>query len=274
MADGGITVFGIRRKPWAWAILGSFALHGLLLGAAFFCISQGPTRLRRVVLVETISLIPGPPGLCGGDHGITAPMEKPKPSAPKTKARQAPSHHRLKPLKTSPPRQNLRAEIPPPPPSPVLARPIAPGPQNQSRQIGRQNVSGASAGAASGSGAGPGVGQGAGTGSGTRGSGTGGGGSSLYSYLQQVRRLLEQQKHYPPAARRQHLEGVVVLRFTIAASGRVESINLSRSSGHGILDSAAQEALKRVDKFPPLPADLGRQTITIEVPLAFRLVSG
>jgi len=252
-------------------MVSSLGLHGLLLGAAFLFLSYELPRPRRVVPVETISLIPGRPGLCGGHRGMAAPADRPKPSSPKTEARKARPPAKPKPVKTAPEEPKFRPETPPPP-SLALLRPITPGPSKEVRSAGSPTGAGASAGAAPGSGSGTGVGQGAGSGGGNRGSGTGGG-SSLSSYLQQVKRLLEQHKNYPPAARRQHLEGVVVLHFTIAASGKIESARLSRSSGHGVLDLAAQETLKRVSQFPPLPADLGRPQITVEVPLAYRLMT-
>ncbi len=75
-------------------------------------------------------------------------------------------------------------------------------------------------------------------------------------------------------ARRRHEEGVVILRFVINADGGVSSVNISRSSGHLILDEAAQETVQRVRRFPPLPGELQRSHLQIEVPLAFRLQSG
>ena len=125
-----------------------------------------------------------------------------------------------------------------------------------------------------GSGSGTGSGTGVGTGTGAGGSGAGSGtGPVLKSYLQQVRSLLDQNKHYPALARRQHQEGVVVLRFTIAACGRIEATQLLRSSGHSLLDQEALETVRRVKSFPPFPPALNRERLTIELPLAFRLLS-
>jgi len=93
----------------------------------------------------------------------------------------------------------------------------------------------------------------------------------LKSYLAEVRRLLEKHKNYPWMARRQHREGVVVLKFTIARDGNIAGQGLARSSGHEVLDGAAQETLRKIGRFPPLPAVLGRSQLTIQVPLTFRL---
>lgn len=99
-------------------------------------------------------------------------------------------------------------------------------------------------------------------------------GNALQNYLAKVRRLLEQHKTYPPLARRRHEEGVVVVRFTIGAGGHIDVGGVARSSGHHLLDQAAQDTVKRVHRFPPLPPELGRDRLSIEVPLAFRLQEG
>ncbi len=82
---------------------------------------------------------------------------------------------------------------------------------------------------------------------------------------------MEKQKDYPLMARRRNIQGVVVLVFTIGSGGQIEGARISRSSGQDLLDEAAQNTLRRVGKFPPFPAELNRQKLTIEVPLAFRL---
>jgi protein TonB len=86
-----------------------------------------------------------------------------------------------------------------------------------------------------------------------------------------VRRRLEEQKTYPWTARRQHREGVVVLKFTIGQGGEIAGHAIASSSGHEVLDGAAAEALHKVGRFPPLPPALGRPQLNIQVPLAFRL---
>jgi protein TonB len=49
---------------------------------------------------------------------------------------------------------------------------------------------------------------------------------------------------YPIESRRKHEEGTVVLALTLGVDGRVESINVSRSSGFARLDDAARDAVK------------------------------
>jgi protein TonB len=72
-------------------------------------------------------------------------------------------------------------------------------------------------------------------------------------------------------ARSQRQQGVATLRFVITASGLIEGGSIAKTSGHTLLDQAAQETLKKVHHFPPIPPELGKDRLYIEVPLAFRL---
>lgn len=266
---------------WLLALLGSVILHALFAFAILQVVLPDRPRPKRVVPVEPLTLTPGPAGRRGG--GGSEPMEKPKPwPAPPPQVKPKPKpvlrpRKAVEPLPPETPPPSLAIPIPrrTPPPEPV--KPI---PESKTTAAASQAASAASGGGRSaggsggGSGAGVGVGPGSGVGAG-RGTGAGGigtgTGSALQAYLQQVRRLLERHKHYPPMARRQLQEGVVVLRFTIAASGRIESTGVNRSSGHSLLDQEAKETVHRVGVFPPFPPGLDRDRLTIEVPLAFRL---
>jgi protein TonB len=75
---------------------------------------------------------------------------------------------------------------------------------------------------------------------------------------------------YPEMARERGWEGLVVLAVNVAADGRAESVSVSRSSGHRVLDQAALEAV-RAWRFEP--ARRGGLPIAGNalVPIRFRL---
>jgi protein TonB len=58
---------------------------------------------------------------------------------------------------------------------------------------------------------------------------------------------------YPLAARREHLEGVVLLRIRLASDGRVLAVRLSRTSGYDSLDRAALASVERLETMPAPP---------------------
>jgi protein TonB len=254
-------------KPWSAVVLASVALHGLILGSALLWSRELP-RLRRVVPVEAIYLTTGSGHAGGGPGRVTAakPQVTPQPPPPKPQqVKKKPKPKRVRAVSRPP-------EIEPPQalalPRPAAVKPAHPGPV---AAVAASPGSGRGTGAGSGRGAGPGSGLGTGAGPGSN-PGSGSGSSvALRNYLAKVRRLLEKHKSYPWIARRQHREGIVVLKFTIGKDGDIADYTIARSSGHEVLDGAAQDTLHQVGRFPPLPAALGRSRLTIEVPLSFRL---
>jgi len=252
------------QGTWIWAVLASLLLHGLLAaGVLTVCIDR-PAKRRVVVPVEALTLVPMQPGPKGGGGGQPAPVTKPEPVAPKPAPRCPQPQPPVKPK--PPPKVKPAPPLPEPTATPAISAPARPPALTRGQPSPTASVSGSGQGGQGGgrgTGAGGGVGPGQGRGSGS--------GSALSDYLREVRRLLEQHKDYPWMARRRNIQGVVVMVFTITSGGQIESYRVSRSSGQDLLDEAARDTLRRVGRFPPFLADLNRQKLTIEIPLAFRL---
>ncbi|HLP66779.1 MAG TPA: energy transducer TonB [Rhizobium sp.] len=79
---------------------------------------------------------------------------------------------------------------------------------------------------------------------------------------------LERRKRYPAAARSAREEGTVYVRFRIDTSGNVLSVQLSRSSGHAILDEAVLQLVRRAS---PVPAPPPGASTTIVAPVRFEM---
>jgi TonB family protein len=75
---------------------------------------------------------------------------------------------------------------------------------------------------------------------------------------------------YPEAARQQGWEGTVTLHLELRADGTVGEVQVARSSGHEILDTAAQEAAKTW-KHVPVAKEGGPGPRWAEVNLTFTL---
>jgi protein TonB len=268
------------KAVWLWAVVGSLAIHFSLMAVALAWKGHLPSKPKRVVPVEAITLTQALPGPIGGGGGLPTPTAstspKPQPAPPPViKPKPKPKPRRVakpKPKVMKAVKKQEKVEAPEPPPSLALPRPASPSTASASGRttasLGRATGSvrgrgGTGSGSGGGSGPGSGVGQGPGPGA----------GSLLQGYLLQVRRLLERQKKYPRMAQRMNMQGVVLLQFTIAADGGIQGTHLCRTSGHDLLDEAAQETVRRVGKFPPLPKALGRQKLAVQIPLAFRLTN-
>ncbi|MGD2020768.1 MAG: energy transducer TonB, partial [Thiohalocapsa sp.] len=90
-------------------------------------------------------------------------------------------------------------------------------------------------------------------------------------YLAALQRALARERYYPPAARRRGLEGTTKVQFTIDAGGAFSGIRVSESAGAANLDDAAQRTVQRLARFEPIPAVIGRNRWTVQVPIVFRI---
>jgi protein TonB len=75
---------------------------------------------------------------------------------------------------------------------------------------------------------------------------------------------IERVKSYPRLARERGIEGVVHLRFRVRPQGEVDRVEVVRSSGYEILDTAS---VRTVYRAAPMPYVSG----WIEVPIAYVL---
>jgi protein TonB len=82
---------------------------------------------------------------------------------------------------------------------------------------------------------------------------------------------LNKHKKYPHEARKNGEEGVVAVSFKLDRSGKVIDTHLDKSSGSALLDKEAIEVLARASPFPQPPADVADVTISLSLPIQFRI---
>lgn len=96
----------------------------------------------------------------------------------------------------------------------------------------------------------------------------------MAAYRHELQRVLQGMQTYPRRAQRMNIEGVTYIRFHIDAQQGITGSMVVASSGHAILDSAAQAILHAVSEWPEFPAELLAQHIhelSFEVPIEYRL---
>ncbi|MDI6782332.1 MAG: energy transducer TonB [bacterium] len=94
---------------------------------------------------------------------------------------------------------------------------------------------------------------------------------AIQNYQKKVRSKIEQAKRYPVFARRNEIEGVIKVQFTILSDGRVEGIKIINSSNNKILDTAACNTIKQAAPFPPVPKEIGNDQLEMQVDIVFNL---
>ncbi|MFO7785134.1 MAG: energy transducer TonB [Thermodesulfobacteriota bacterium] len=85
-------------------------------------------------------------------------------------------------------------------------------------------------------------------------------------------RLLEHWS-YPSEAREMLIEGRLLVMFTLARDGAMQSIQILDSSGRELLDQEACRAVRSASPFPPFPEQIRVQRLNIRAVFDYRLTS-
>jgi len=87
------------------------------------------------------------------------------------------------------------------------------------------------------------------------------------AYLDSWRTKIERigNLNYPEEAKRRNLSGNLVLDVAINSNGSINSITISQSSGHKILDDAAVRIVRLASPFAPFPDDLRKDTDILHI---------
>lgn len=90
-------------------------------------------------------------------------------------------------------------------------------------------------------------------------------------YVDQWRQLIEKigTQYFPEEAKRRKLYGSLVMTVHIRADGSVEKIEIDRSSGYRLLDTAARRAVDLAGPFPPFPASVRKDWDILSISRTF-----
>jgi TonB family protein len=87
----------------------------------------------------------------------------------------------------------------------------------------------------------------------------------------QLIETLSQNKRYPSDAVSRGEQGTAIVSFTLDRSGNLLNSQIKQSSGYASLDREAVELLSRINRFPPFPTDFQKDTVTLTIPIKFRI---
>ncbi len=94
---------------------------------------------------------------------------------------------------------------------------------------------------------------------------------TMLRYQDMVKQRIEEARRYPLWAKKQGLEGITYLYFTILPNGIGRDIRVVRSSGSKILDEEAAATVKRASPFHPVPKEISSSSISMTVAIVFSL---
>jgi protein TonB len=82
---------------------------------------------------------------------------------------------------------------------------------------------------------------------------------------------LERYRRYPRQAEGARQQGIARLAITLRRSGEVTAVELVRGSGYPLLDMEARATVRRASPLPPPDAAVPGDSVTVEVPIDFKL---
>lgn len=91
----------------------------------------------------------------------------------------------------------------------------------------------------------------------------------LAVYKAELRAMIDKNKYYPPMSRRLGQTGTVVVAFTLLEDGNIIDVRIDRPSRYERLNVSALDAVKKVERFKPIPKEIGEARMDIKVPVKF-----
>ena len=88
-------------------------------------------------------------------------------------------------------------------------------------------------------------------------------------YKAELRARIDQNKYYPSMSRRLGQTGTVVVAFTLLHDGNIINLRIDKPSRYERLNDSALDAVKKVERFKPIPKELGEGQMDIKVPVKF-----
>lgn len=83
------------------------------------------------------------------------------------------------------------------------------------------------------------------------------------NYVAKVQAWLREHKNYPEVAKRNGIQGRVVIQFVMNRRGHVLSHRVVQSSGHQVLDVAAELTLLEASPLPPMPRQMKQKRMRL-----------
>jgi len=107
------------------------------------------------------------------------------------------------------------------------------------------------------------------SGNGTGGSGAGTAGCLDPVWMRAVTERVRQFFYYPPAALATRTTGVVTMRFAVRRNGRIDRLEIRKSSGNAMLDKAATDIMRKAQPLPPIPDRMQVDRVEGDLPINF-----
>lgn len=92
-------------------------------------------------------------------------------------------------------------------------------------------------------------------------------------YAKMLKAIISRHWRYPPEAKENLLEGTLVVLFSLASRGNLIQLEITKNSGHEILDQEALRAIRTAAPFPPFPEHITVSKLNIKANFDYRLTA-
>ena len=90
-------------------------------------------------------------------------------------------------------------------------------------------------------------------------------------YLREIINIIQRNKKYPSLARKKGEKGRVGIVFTLSHDGKVMDVKVVSPSRYSELNKAAEKLISGLSPFPPFPAGMDENTITLKMEVIYEL---
>jgi len=91
-------------------------------------------------------------------------------------------------------------------------------------------------------------------------------------YISKIIKMIERKKRYPRISKKMRHEGVVNITFTINKNGTIRHIGPIKKCSHERLNRAAVRILKEIGSFPPIPEEMGKESLSLSVSIRYKIL--
>ncbi len=94
---------------------------------------------------------------------------------------------------------------------------------------------------------------------------------TYHPYTKSVKQKILNHWSYPESARRNCIQGDLMIKFRLDRQGNLLECKVTNSSGHDILDSCALNAVRSANPFPPFTKNIKVRYLNINASFAYML---
>ncbi|HXH30733.1 MAG TPA: energy transducer TonB [Bacteriovoracaceae bacterium] len=96
--------------------------------------------------------------------------------------------------------------------------------------------------------------------------------TAMEIYKSELSARIYENKYYPGISRRLGQQGKVIVAFTLLQDGSIIDLRIVTPSSSEWLNKSAMDAVRKVERFKPIPVEIGKAKIDMMVPVEFNLI--